>query len=157
MIVDKQAALVVLHHGDGSVAGLAPALLGRQPGDHSLPGVGWRTQAGTLQVQDMTTPAGRFVARVGLNHTRETVLWIEEHTALALHRLRPGRQYADRARALTRPGTAGRRLTAGCVVVSAAFFDATVAPLFGNRGGIVYVLPEHGPWPNPGSSLYAAG
>ncbi len=155
-VVDKQAALVVLHRADGSIAGIAPALLGRQPGDHSLPGVGQRTQAGTLQVHDMTTPAGRFDAHPGNNHTGELVLWLDQNTALALHRLRPGRLHAVRARALAQQARTGRRLSAGCVVVTAAFFDTVVAPLFAGSGGIVYVLPEHSPWPNLWMALQAS-
>ena len=146
VVVDKHAAQVVLHRADGSVVGSAPALLGRQPGDHSLPGVGQRTQDGTLRPQDMTTPAGRFAAHAGRNHTGEWVLWMHESDALALHRLRPGQLHAVRARALAGPGPAGRRLSAGCVVVPAAFFDSVVAPLFAGRAGVVYVLPEHSPW-----------
>lgn len=143
-VVDKRAAQVVMHRADGTVAGSAPSLLGRQRGDHSVPGVGQRTQSGNLRIKDMTTPAGRFVAHFGRNHTGEAVLWLHEGDALALHRLRPGKLHAVRARALATQGAGGKRLSAGCVVVSAAFFDAIVTQLFEARGGIVYVLPELG-------------
>ncbi len=143
-VVDKAAAQVVLHRPDGSVAGISPALLGSQRGDHSEPGVGERTQAGTLRPSDMTTPAGRFVAVPGHNRSGEAVLWLDEDVALALHRLRPGRTHAGRARALAQHSPAQRRMSAGCVVVPAAFFDTAVMSLLGRRSGVVYVLPEAG-------------
>ncbi len=157
VVVDKRAAQVVLHAADGSVVGSSAALLGSALGDHSVPGVGERTQAGTLRPSDMTTPAGRFAARPGQNHTGDHVLWLDEADALALHRLRPGRLHAMRVRALAASDPSARRLSAGCVVVPALFFDRWVTPLLGRQGGVVYVLPENGQWPASLAELPLAG
>lgn len=141
-VVDKHAARIVVLHGDGTPAGTAPVLLGSQRGDAALPGVGQRTQLGRLRPEDLTTPAGRFVSVPGTNHTGEAVVWIDHAAALAIHRLRPGAQQELRARALASPRSDDKRLSAGCVVVAASFYDAVVQPVLGAGRAVVYVLPE---------------
>jgi hypothetical protein len=146
-IVDKQAARMVVFHADGTPAGSTPVLLGRTRGDHSVPGVGARTQAGRLLPGDATTPAGRHASTPGFNHTGEAVVWVDPDTAFAIHRVRPDRSQAARLRALEDGRAAGgRRLSAGCVVVPVAFYETVVQPLLGRRRGVVYVLPENGAW-----------
>jgi hypothetical protein len=73
-IVDKRSARLIVFHADGRLAGVSPALLGRDPGDHTVPGVGQRTQAGRLLPGDKTTPAGRFVSHPGRNLQGEHVV-----------------------------------------------------------------------------------
>jgi hypothetical protein len=141
-IVDKTAALLSLYNADGRVLGTSSVLLGRVVGDHSVPGVGERTQAGRLRPEDATTPAGRFHSTPGQNLTGESVVWVEPETALAIHRLRPGAAHADRARRLAAPNPAWKRVSAGCVVVPVAFYESHVHPVLGRRPGVVYVLPE---------------
>jgi hypothetical protein len=141
-VVDKHAARIVVHHADGTPAGTARVLLGSQRGDDATPGVGQRTQLGRLRPEDHTTPAGRFVSVPGTNHTGEAVVWIDHAAALAIHRLRPGVQQALRQRALASPRSDDKRLSAGCVVVTPAFYDAVVQPVLGAGRAVVYVLPE---------------
>lgn len=145
-IVDKPAARITVYRADGTVAASSPVLLGRVPGDHTVPGVGERTQAGRLRPGDATTPAGRFVATPGRNLDGEAVLWVDPEAAFAIHRLRDDAAQRDRARRLASPHVPVRRTTAGCVVVPVAFFEGVVQPLFGRRGGVVYVTPEERPW-----------
>lgn len=141
-VVDKHAARIVIHHADGRLAGTARVLLGSRRGDAATPGVGERTQQGRLRPEDHTTPAGRFVSVPGTNHTGEAVVWIDHAAALAIHRLRPGAQQARRVRALASPRSDDKRLSAGCVVVLPAFYDAVVQPVLGAGRAVVYVLPE---------------
>src|SRR5512134_2381347 len=141
-VVDKHAARIVVHHADGRLAGTARVLLGSRRGDAATPGVGERTQQGRLRPEDHTTPAGRFVSVPGTNHTGEAVVWIDHAAALAIHRLRPGAQQARRVRALASPRSDDKRLSAGCVVVLPAFYDAVVQPVLGAGRAVVYVLPE---------------
>lgn len=141
-VVDKHAALMVVHHADGTPAGMARVLLGSRRGDAATPGVGQRTQQGRLRPEDQTTPAGRFVSVPGTNHTGESVVWIDHSAAFALHRLRPGAQQARRERALASPRSDDKRLSAGCVVVAPDFYDAVVQPVLGSGRAVVYVLPE---------------
>jgi len=149
-VVDKQAAQMVLVDAKGQLAGVAPALLGRRTGDHSLPGVGERTQTRTLRPEDLTTPAGRFTAASGRNHTGELVIWLDNELALSVHRVRPGPAQARRAAALAQLSPGQRRLSEGCVVVAGAFFDQVVAPLLGQGRSVVYVLPEVDAGQGPG-------
>lgn len=141
-VVDKHAARIVVHHADGRFAGTTHVLLGSRRGDQSLPGVGERTQQQRLRPEDLTTPAGRFLSVPGTNHTGEAVVWIDHGAALAIHRLRPGPQAARRARALASSRADDKRLSAGCVVVSPAFYDSVVQPVLGQGRAVVYVLPE---------------
>jgi hypothetical protein len=145
-IVDKNNAWIVVHRADGTVAGSARVLLGAARGDWTLPGVGQRTQNGTLRPEDLTTPAGRFVAQPGHNHTGETVVWVDIDAAFAIHRLRPGPREAERARRLSTHGADDKRVSAGCVVVAGRFFDEIVQPVLGGGPAVVYVLPEAVDW-----------
>lgn len=144
-IVDKSNAWIVVHHADGTVAGSARITRGAARGDWSMPGVGERTQNGTLRPEDLTTPAGRFVAQPGHNHTGEAVVWVDLEAAFAIHRLRAGPREAERARRLGTPGAADKRVSAGCVVVAGRFFDVVVQPVLGGPA-VVYVLPESVDW-----------
>jgi hypothetical protein len=143
-IVDKQAALMAIYRADGHLAGVSRVLLGQQRGDDSLPGVGERTQQGRLRPEDMTTPAGRFVAQPGVNQTGERVVWVDHAAALAIHRLRKGPSEADRARRLASPDPQDKRASAGCIVVPVVFYEAVVEPVLGRARAVVYVIPEAG-------------
>lgn len=143
-IVDKRAALLVVFHADGRLAGSTAALLGSVYGDATVAGVGERTQRGALQAGDATTPAGRFVSQPGHNHMGEEVVWVDLEAAFAIHRLRPGPLRANRARRLASADAGQMRVSHGCVVVSTAFFTRVVLPLLGRQPAVVYVLPEAG-------------
>ena len=143
-IVDKRAALLTVFGVDGQLLGSSPVLLGRDRGDHSVPGVGDRAQTRQLRPGDATTPAGRFQSAPGHNNTGESVVWLDHGLALAIHRLRPGATLADRAKRLTAHHVGRKRISAGCVVVPVAFYERVVQPLLGRQPGVVYVLPERG-------------
>jgi hypothetical protein len=143
-IVDKQAALIAVYRSDGSLAGVSTALLGQDPGDATLPGVGDRTQSGRLRPGDRTTPAGRFVSEPGHNRSGEAVVWLDYDAAFAIHRLRPGSSQAERQRRLNSREVSDKRVSAGCVVVPVSFFETVVQPLLGRGPALVEVLPEQG-------------
>ena len=143
-IVDKRAALLVVFHANGKLAGSTAALLGSTYGDDSADGVGERTQRGTLRASDATTPAGRFLTQPGRNHTGEDVIWVDLDAAFAIHRLRPGGGHHMRAKRLASASPVDNRVSAGCVVVAVAFFKGVVLPLLGRQPAVVYVLPEAG-------------
>ncbi len=142
LIVDKKAARLFVFQADGRLLAANPVLLGAQPGDHSVPGVGERAQAGAVAPEDRTTPAGRFVTQPGRNLEGEHVLWIDYAAALAIHRLRPGRAHQVRAARLENSAPQDRRVSLGCIVVPVAFYLDVLEPLLGRRQGVVYVLPE---------------
>ena len=148
-IVDKQAAVLMLFHADGRLAGSSTALLGRDPGDHSVPGVGERAQTGALRPGDATTPAGRFDSQPGRNLQGEHIVWVDYETAFAIHRVRPGAAQAGRLQRLASLDVHDKRISAGCVVVPVAFYERVVQPLLGRRAGVVYVLPDNPKHANP--------
>jgi hypothetical protein len=119
-------------------------LLGSDYGDEAAAGVGERTQRRALRPGDATTPAGRFVTQPGHNHTGEAVVWVDLQAAFAIHRLRPGRSRAERERRLASAFPRDKRISEGCVVVAAAFFEHVVLPVMGRHPAVVYVLPEAG-------------
>lgn len=141
-VVDKKAATIYVFDAEGRLAGHSAALLGQAWGDHTLPGVNERTQAGTLTPEDRTTPAGRFESKPGRNHTGEAIVWVDYASAFAIHRLRPGRAEQPRAQRLATLSPDDNRASYGCVVVPVAFYEQVVAPMLGTQRGVVYVLPE---------------
>lgn len=141
-VVDKKAATLFVYSGNGTLAGSTPVLLGRAPGDASVPGVGERTQRGQLLDADRTTAAGRYASEPGRNLTGEAVIWIDHANALAIHRLRPGPAHERRAQRIVSPNVQDRRISAGCVVVPVAFYESVVAPVLGRGRGVVYVMAE---------------
>ncbi|WP_232540228.1 L,D-transpeptidase [Azohydromonas aeria] len=143
-VVDKKQARMVLYAGDGRVLGAAPVLLGLQPGDHAVRGVGAKPLS-AIRPEERTTPAGRFDTEPGRNLAGELVVWFNYDEGLALHRLRPGPARERRAERLASATVADNRISLGCVVMDPGFFVAVVEPVLGRRRGVVYVLPETEP------------
>jgi len=141
-VVDKRRAQILVFDAEGVLVGRSPALLGRALGDASVPGVGQRTQEGRLRDDDLTTPAGRFISEPGRNRDGEAIVWVDYETAFAIHRLRGGPAHASRSQRLAGNDPLARRVSAGCVVVPAAFYDRVVEPLLGRQRGLVLVMPE---------------
>jgi hypothetical protein len=141
-VVDKHAARLYVFHADGRLAGHTPALLGSAMGDHVVPGVSERTQAGTIRPEDKTTPAGRFEASPGRNAKGEGVVWVDYDSAFAIHRLRPGFAYSARASRLASWEAGGKRVSWGCVVVPVPFYEQVVERVLGQGRSVVYVMPE---------------
>ena len=156
-VVDKRAATITVFRGDGSRVASTPVLIGQAPGDDSMPGVGERTQQGRLRPADLTTPAGRFDTEPGRHSSGERIVWFDYGNALSIHRVRPGPARADRLQRLAFGGASDRRVSAGCVVLSEAFFDTVIEPTFGRSRGVVYVMPEDVPWQRLWPALAAAG
>jgi hypothetical protein len=144
-VVDKRAAKLYVFDARGGLAGHTAALLGSAWGDHSVPGVGLRTQTNTLTLEDRTTPAGRFESVPGRNNTGEHVVWADYETAFAIHRLRPGPAEQPRARRLATMTPDDNRVSYGCVVVPVAFYERVVLPVLGASRAVVYVMPETQP------------
>src|SRR4029453_13205413 len=64
MVIDKGGAEVFVFDRAGVFMGATPALVGSAKGDHEVLGVGDR-ELSNIKPSERTTPAGRFVARVG--------------------------------------------------------------------------------------------
>ena len=146
VVVDKQAAMLMVYHPNGVLAGVSTVLLGLTLGDRSVEGVGERTQAGRLTVADRTTPAGRFQSSPGRNLSGEHVMWINYADAFAIHRLRPAPRGEKRVQRMASMHPGDKRISAGCVVVPELFYDGVIRPMLGNGRSMVYVMPENSDW-----------
>ena len=144
LVVDKRHATVTAFDPAGRRLGSAPALLGLARGDESVPGIGERRIA-DIQPHERTTPAGRFVAELGVNSGGEDILWVDYDAAVSMHRVRPVKASDHRLERLASPTPDDNRISYGCINVPAAFYDGIVKPLFSARNGIVYVLPDTKP------------
>ncbi|RZJ26559.1 MAG: L,D-transpeptidase [Haliea sp.] len=145
LIVDKKDARVYVFSPDGRLLAASPVLLGSARGDHTVPGVGQRAQAGQVALQERTTPAGRFLTQPGRNLTGEHVVWMDYASAFAIHRVRAGASYAARLQRLASATPQDNRVSLGCVVVPEAFYDGVIEPLLGRMRAVVYVMPEMQP------------
>ncbi len=141
-IVDKKNAQVLVFDVGGQLAGATPVLLGHAAGDDTVPGIGQRPIE-QVRPEERTTPAGRFVAKSGRNALDEDVVWVDYEAAVSMHRVRVTNPAERRLERLASPTADDNRISYGCINMPPAFFETVVWPAFGNRRGIVYVLPEH--------------
>ncbi len=144
VIVDKADARVFVFDAAGRIRGAAPALLGVARGDDAVPGIGDR-QYSEMPPKVRTTPAGRFVAALGMSTRGEDVLWVDYEGAVSLHRVVTKNPRERRLARLATPTPLDNRISYGCINVPAQFYEAVIRPTFTGTEGIVYVLPETRP------------
>jgi hypothetical protein len=145
IVIDKVAAALFVFDAGGELVGAAPALLGIASGDDSTPGIGERNLA-EIGPAERTTPAGRFIARFGAAYGGQTVLWVDFATSVAIHPVVTTNPRERRVQRLQSVSAEDNRITFGCINVPVAFYRDVLQPLFGEAGGIVYVLPETRPF-----------
>ncbi len=144
VIVDKIDARIFVFNAGGRLQGAAPALLGSARGDHTVPGIGDQEYA-DMRPEERTTPAGRFVAALGLNIRGEDVVWVDYEGAVSLHRVITSKPEERRLERLATPTPLDNRISFGCINVPRRFYENVVSPAFSGSDGIVYVLPETRP------------
>jgi len=144
VIVDKKDAKIFVFDAGGRIRGAAAALLGIARGDHTAPGIGERKYS-EMPTKDRTTPAGRFVAALGMSTRGEDVLWVDYEGAVSLHRVVTTKPTERRLERLATPTPLDNRISYGCINVPAKFYEGVVRPAFSGTEGIVYVLPEMRP------------
>ncbi|HEY5711890.1 MAG TPA: hypothetical protein VIT38_08350 [Allosphingosinicella sp.] len=144
IVIDKAAATVTVFDPQGEMLGETPALLGIANGDESTPGIGERALS-EMGPEERTTPAGRFPAAFGPAIGGHPVLWVDYATSVALHPVVSANRSERRLQRLRSPSPDDNRITYGCINVPARFFTGLVRPLFVERGGIVYILPDARP------------
>lgn len=144
LIVDKVDAKVFVFEPGGRIRGAAPALLGLARGDDSVVGIGDREFA-DMPPATRTTPAGRFVAALGMDTRGEDVLWVDYEAAVSLHRVITNKPKDRRLERLASPTPRDNRISYGCINVPKRFYESVVSPAFTGTYGIVYVLPETRP------------
>lgn len=151
VVVDKKDAKVFVFDRDGALQGAAPALMGSAIGDHSVPGVGDKPVAQVLP-EERTTPAGRFIAEVGLNANGEDVVWVDYDAAVSMHRVRANVKAERRLERLASSTAADNRISFGCINLPVSFYEKVLSPLVRGTGAVVYVLPET----QPAAALFGA-
>ena len=144
-IVDKSNPAVYVFAPHGRLVGKAPALVGLAVGDESVPGIGDKPVDKVLP-HERTTPAGRFVAAPGSNHTGEEVIWVDYGAAVSMHSVRALVAEERRLERLASPNPAEHRISYGCINLPHEFFKNVAQPAFSQAGGIIYVMPETRPW-----------
>ncbi|HEU0311484.1 MAG TPA: hypothetical protein VFR36_09730 [Sphingomicrobium sp.] len=141
IVIDKGLAEVLIFDAQGLLQGVTPALLGIAHGDDATPGIGDK-ELSEIGPAEKTTPAGRFLARIGPAKGNQTVLWVDFETSVALHPVVTGNPKERRLQRLESATPKDNRITFGCINVPPAFFSDVVGPLFAKAGGMVYILPE---------------
>lgn len=144
VIVDKTDAKVFVFDAGGRIQGAAPALLGLARGDTTVPGIGDREYS-AMPPEDRTTPAGRFVAALGMNARGEDILWVDYGAAVSLHRVVTAKPEERRLQRLATTTPLDNRISYGCINVPKRFYENVVSPAFSGTHGVVYVLPETRP------------
>jgi len=141
IIIDKADASLMVLDARGQLLGTSPALIGIARGDDATPGIGDR-ELNEIGPAERTTPAGRFVARIGPTKGDQKVLWVDLNTSVALHPVVTGNKKERRLGRLQSPSSRDNRITFGCINVPVSFYEDLVSPLFANAGGLVYILPD---------------
>lgn len=139
-IIDKPGAKVYVFDAAGRLRGASFALLGLARGDNSMPGIGEK-KLSAIAPDERTTPAGRFVAELGVDGG-QSVLWVDYHTAIAMHPVVRGTPGDHRVQRLASPSVLDKRITFGCINVPPRFFYDIVFKTFSGTVGIVYTLPD---------------
>jgi hypothetical protein len=141
VVVDKVEARIFVFDAGGRIQGAAPALLGVARGDYTVPGIGDR-EFSDMPPETRTTPAGRFVAALGMDTRGEDVVWVDYEAAVSLHRVITTKPEEHRLARLASARPLDHRISYGCINVPARFYENIVRPAFVGTDGIVYVLPE---------------
>jgi len=145
IIIDKKGASLLLFDAKRRSRGTAPVLIGIAVGDDATPGVGSKTLS-KIGPAEKTTPAGRFLAKYGWAAGRQKVLWVDYADSVALHPIpKDAGKSERRGERMLSPTADDNRITFGCINVPTAFYSNKVRPLFGKKGGYVYVLPDTKP------------
>ena len=141
VIVDKKDAKVYVFDPSGRLKDASAALLGSAHGDDSVPGIGDKPLAQVLP-EEKTTPAGRFIAELGMNTKGEDIVWVDYAAAVSMHRVRANVQSEQRLERLASPTPDDNRISFGCINLPPEFYENTLKPTVQAGATVIYVLPE---------------
>lgn len=141
VIIDKKDARVYVFDTTGRLKSASPVLLGSAIGDDNAPGIGTKAIADVLP-EERTTPAGRYVATMGMNARNEDVVWVDYDVAVSMHRVLTTEPSERRLQRLATPDVDDNRISYGCVNVPKDYYEQVLAPTVRSTGAIIYVLPE---------------
>lgn len=154
VVIDKPNATILAFDASGKPVGHGPVLIGRALGDDATPGVGSKSLA-EIGPAEKTTPAGRFLAKFGLAAGHNKVLWVDYATSVAMHTIPTGNPKENRAKRMLSPTVEDNRITFGCINVPKSLYNGKIAPMFGKKGGYVYILPDTKPLEDAFPPLHA--
>jgi hypothetical protein len=143
IVIDKRAATILVYDAGGKPVASGPVLIGIAEGDEATPGVGTKSLS-EIGPAEKTTPAGRFLAKFGKAAGNTKVLWVDYATSVAIHTIPVGNK-ENRATRMLSPAIDDNRVTFGCINVPKAIYNGKIAPMFGKKGGYVYILPDTKP------------
>ena len=141
VVIDKPTASLLLFDGKGVLVGQAPVLLGIGVGDDSTPGVGGKELA-DIGPAERTTPAGRYIAKLGRAFGKQRVLWVDYANSVALHAVITTHKAERRVERLLSPTPDDNRISFGCINVGSRFYANQLSPMFRKSGGLVYITPD---------------
>jgi hypothetical protein len=141
VIVDKKEAKVYVFNPRGQLKEVSVALLGSAVGDDTVPGIGDKPLSQVLP-EEKTTPAGRFIAELGMNTKGEDIVWVDYDAAVSMHRVRANVKAEQRLERLASPTPEDNRISFGCINLPVAFYENTLKPTVQAGGTVIYVLPE---------------
>lgn len=144
VIVDKKDARVYVFDADGRMKNNTPALMGSALGDDSVPGIGEKPLSQVLP-EEKTTPAGRYVAELGVNTNGEDIVWVDYDAAVSMHRVRANNKAERRMERLASLTSEDNRISFGCINLPKDFYETVLQPTVKAGQTIVYVLPETRP------------
>lgn len=140
IVIDKPAATILVYDAGGKPVASGPVLIGIAEGDDATPGVGTKNLS-EIGPAEKTTPAGRFLAKFGKAAGNTKVLWVDYATSVAIHTIPAGNK-ENRTKRMLSPAIDDNRVTFGCINVPKAIYNGKIAPMFGKKGGYVYILPD---------------
>lgn len=142
VIADKANGLIYVFRKDGELNHRAPALFGKELGDLS----GGRL---ALEGGKKVTPSGRFEMVPDVDPEGELGSTLDlagseiGGSSIAIHRLYLGDPKEQRQQRLASNDPTQRRISYGCINVSAELMEKVMNPTFGGEtGGAIYILPE---------------
>ena len=144
VILDKKDARVYIFEPSGRLKAVSPVLLGYAIGDDNAPGIGSKPLS-EIKPEERTTPAGRYVAEMGMNARGEDVVWVDYEAAVSMHRVLTTNPAERRLERLATPTHEDNRVSYGCINLPKAFYEDWLAPTVKSGGAIIYVLPETRP------------
>lgn len=139
-VIDKKNSGVFVFDQKGKFVAAGPVLLGISKKDRIDPKT-LNYRLSQITADKRVTPSGRYTAVIGKDHRGKELLWVDYEYAIALHPVAnvPGQNRRTRLKTKTHKDN---RITWGCINVSPILFKTVISPIFKERGGIVYVLPE---------------
>lgn len=139
-IIDKNNSGIFVFDTKSKFLASGPVLLGIARYDRIDPKT-LNSSLSKIAADQRVTPSGRYWAILGKDHNGKEMLWIDPEYAIALHPVVdvPGQKRKTRLKTET---SKDNRITWGCINVSPVLFETIITPVFKEKGGMIYILPE---------------